>query len=106
MFKTGNKNKTTGTKFEKKVLKQTTRIQPGSGNKFYNPNDIKTETELIECKTTGSKSLSIKKEWLDKVFTNSIIQNRMPVLTFGFQDSDQTYAIIRYEDYKQLKEGD
>ena len=57
-------------KQEKRVAKDIGgKVTSNSGATRFYKDDISTDSMLIECKTktTTSKSVSIKKEWLDKL---------------------------------------
>jgi hypothetical protein len=103
-----------GMGFEKRVAKKynktvnkpidSARRRPNSGAIWSMPGDIVTqEGFLFECKERGSvtgrgeKTISIHKEWLDKVALESISAKRCYwALPFGFKESDDVYIIKDY----------
>jgi hypothetical protein len=105
-----------GTDFEKKIIKTSNRIKQkpkpkdaaratiNSGAFWMDKADISLEDLLVEAKDRGTeKSMSIKREWLEKVYDESLEVGRLPVLTFQFKDDDTIYAVMRYEDLLHIK---
>ena len=106
------KKKKEGMDFEKKVAsaynKQVTkkntsaRRQPNSGAIWSMPGDIITEEGiLMECKergtktSSGEKSITIHKEWLEKVSREAA--GKYWILPFGFKGSDDIYIAKEYQ---------
>jgi hypothetical protein len=103
-----------GMGFEKKVTKRynkkvtqtntSARRRPNSGAIWSMPGDIVTEEGFIfECKERGSitgrgeKTISIHKEWLDKVALEAISSKRRYwAVPFGYKDSDEVYIVKDY----------
>ncbi|MBA4293841.1 hypothetical protein C0431_12835 [bacterium] len=84
------------------------RRQPGSGALAHALGDVITSEELTaaiaEFKERGSitksgaKSISIKKEWLDKLEQEAARMNRdYYFLPFRFTGEDKDYLVIEYE---------
>ena len=81
------KNLTVSQKHERRVeSKVGGRRQAGSGNQQWAKGDIKTDTHLIECKTTEKKSMSIKAEWLAKITEEAQMEGRMPAVQISFEN--------------------
>lgn len=88
-----------------RLEEETIRAQPNSGATLFAKGDCISENILIECKSTTKKSYSIKKEELEKIFDQSRVEGRMPILNFGFEEKNgynQIYSIVRYEDLLAL----
>lgn len=51
-----------------------------SGAFWSRKGDVRTDMFLIEAKATAKKSMSIKKEWLEKIRREAIMESRMPLL--------------------------
>ena len=57
-----------------------------SGAKWFSKGDLKTETHLIEVKSTEKKQMTVKKEWLYKIRTEAIKSGKDPVMIIDFGD--------------------
>lgn len=77
-----NENQKKGRKFEKKPVRQTI----GSGNRWFDPGDQVTPTDMIEKKLTSKKSFSVTRELLKTLFYNAIMANKTPILEIKIQD--------------------
>ncbi len=42
----------------------------------------------LECKSTTSASMSVKKDWLDKIHSESIARGEIPLFSISFVDAD------------------
>lgn len=62
------------------------KTQRGSGSKDFHKGDIKSVELLVEAKRTDKDSLSVKKEWLIKIFQESVSYSRIPALSIEFDD--------------------
>ena len=73
---------------EKRVAKQLKgKKQPNSGAGNFSKGDVIADDFLIECKTmtTEKKSISIKKEWIDKNREEAFALNKKySVIAFNF----------------------
>lgn len=56
------------------------RRVPGSGASMFAKGDVRSEHFLVECKRTEHASLSLKKEWLDKISAEAATEGREPAL--------------------------
>lgn len=95
-------------KQEKQVAKAIKGSQTSnSGATPYDKGDVKTDKVLVECKTktTISKSISIQKEWLDKLREESIFMKKpFYTLVFNFGENTDNYYVIPERIYIQLLE--
>lgn len=84
------------------------RRQPGSGAMPHALGDVITSEELTSAiaefkergtvTKSGAKSISIKKEWLDKLEEEAAIMKReYYFLPFRYTGSDKDYLVIEYE---------
>lgn len=66
------------------------KAQPASGAMLGVKGDVKKDTAehrlLLENKSTIKDSLSLKKEWLDKIYQEALEQGRTPALSIQFTD--------------------
>ncbi len=56
---------------EKRLAKEG-YVVPGSGSSFAAKGDVNFEDILFECKRTDKKSMSVKGEWLAKIFSEAV----------------------------------
>lgn len=97
-------------KQENKVAKSLGgRRQSNSGATPFYKGDVVTKSFLIECKTSTSpkKSVSIKKEWLEKNHMERFAMNKQHsaiAFDFGEGDGEMTYYVIDERLFKQLVE--
>ena len=65
----------------------------GRTNRFgFKPDiqgDSSTRQLLIESKSTGKASISIKQKWLEKNNADSLMHNKIPALTITFENMDE-----------------
>lgn len=80
-----------------------------SGALWYEQGDIKDTLLHPECKErkgnelkSGEKSMSIKKEWLEKAKEECRFNQKTMVLPFRFKNDDNIYAIMEFEDISEL----
>lgn len=75
------------------------RRQLRSGGIWFLPGDIDDEILIPECKerdevtSSGEKSFSIKKEWIEKVYEEARLVDKFPALVFRFKNDDKAYFI-------------
>lgn len=95
------------TKQEKYVAKEfnATRTK-NSGATMFQKGDLLMDKFLLECKTKTSDadSISIKKEWLEKIVKESLMMGKdYCALIFNFGPSSQkNYVIIDEDTFKEL----
>lgn len=84
-------------KQEKRTAKNLgAKVQTSSGSSAFLKGDVVSEKCLIECKTseTVKKSVSVKKEWLDKIDEQCFAMGKKyPVLAFDFGDGENYYVL-------------
>lgn len=85
-------------KQEKQVAKQLNgKVTPNSGATPFAPGDVKTDKFLIECKTRTdtSKSISIKKEWIEKIRKEALFAGKeYEALIFNFGPGEENFVIV------------
>lgn len=72
----------------------------GSGNKWYNPGDIKSEHFLIEAKQTDKKSYSLSRNKLDKIYEEALFSYKTPMFSIKIQDLD--VVVLFREDFEKI----
>lgn len=80
-----------------------------SGALWYEQGDILDEILHPECKEragrelkTGEKTISLRKEWLEKAASECEKTNKTMCLPFRFKNDETIYAIISFEDLANL----
>lgn len=61
-------------------------VVPGSGA-FDRPGDVRTDTFLVECKTTGEKSFRLSCEVIEKLTAEAESEERSPMLALRFENA-------------------
>lgn len=83
---------------EKAVAKSVSgHITKNSGSTKFDKGDVNTDNFLIECKTKEkfSDSISIKKDWLEKISTEALfVGKKYSALAFNFGPDQPIYYII------------
>lgn len=72
------------------------QVQVSSGSGNFRKGDVFTERCLVECKTATKevKSVSIKKEWLEKIREQCLgMRKQYPIVAFDFGDGENYYII-------------
>ena len=91
---------------EKKVAKAVGGKQtPNSGATSFIKSDILTDLFAIECKTvtTEKKSISIKKDWLEKNKEEAFEMGKSySALAFNFGPDTENYYIVDEKLFKEL----
>lgn len=83
------------------------RRQLRSGGIWFLPGDVQDSIVLPECKerdeytSTGEKSITIKKAWLEKVYEEARLADKFPALVFRFKNDDRAYFI---DDFTVLRD--
>lgn len=73
------------------------RVQPGSGSGEFRKGDVRTAELLIENKRTDAQSMSIKGEWLDKIWFEARSEGRLPVV--GIEIAGREWVLMPREDF-------
>ena len=93
-------------KQEKEVAKELGGTPtPNSGATPFIKGDLTLKKFLIECKTktSDSESISIKKEWLEKLNQEALFMGKpYKALIFSFGPASKTYVIIDENTFKEL----
>lgn len=81
------------------------RQQMASGSVWFAKSDVISELFQIEAKTKAkpSKSISVKKEWHEKIEHEGFEANKIPALVYSFGDSTDYFA-LRDRDFLALVE--
>lgn len=82
------------------------KLQSNSGATLFNKGDVITKDWLFEAKTcmTEKQSFSIKKDWLDKLKSESFAMNKefyALIFNFGIKN-EQNYYILNEKTFKQI----
>lgn len=107
-YKEANKDNSWETLEEEMVYKlnnipniQQARRSRGSGNTWFEKGDVLDMFVTMECKErkgntlkSGEKSMSIKKEWLDKATEEASHNDRVMALPFRFKGDNKSYIIM------------
>lgn len=68
--------------------------------------DVNSRLHLLECKTTGKKSLRIEQKWLTKIAREAAMKTKMPGLVFSFPDMasdiDQDWIAVSMRDFLSI----
>lgn len=86
---------------EKRITRDLTKIgdtakrQKASGAMWNHKSDVISQMFQVEAKTRlkPSKSIIMKKEWLDKIEGEALQDGRIPVLVFSFGDGKDYYCL-------------
>jgi len=82
------------------------RRVPASGALPGIKGDVSGKLHLIECKTTGKKSIRIEQRWLTKIAREAAMKHKMPGLVFSFpdiaSDVDQDWIAVPMRDFVNL----
>jgi hypothetical protein len=63
--------------------------QKASGAVTHHRGDVSTKELLFEAKRTDKDSMSLKKEWLEKITKEALVSNRIPALSIEFGEIEQ-----------------
>lgn len=76
----------------------------GSGNGWIRKADVRTDTELIEFKTTSKSSYALKSSELRKLWDQALLDGRTPVFEIEYAQDGVTCVILDKNDYMALRE--
>ena len=85
------------------------KVQPNSGATPFLKGDVVADNWLVECKTqlTSKKSMSIKKEWLDKLEEERFaMRKQFMTLAFNFGPDEEIYYVVPEKTMKALMKGE
>jgi hypothetical protein len=74
----------------------------GSGNKWYQPGDVRSESFLIEGKDRTKNPFPLHREWLEKIREQAALSGRIGVLGFRYTGTGSVFGIIEREDLLEL----
>jgi len=72
----------------------------GSGNRWYNPGDSRSNDYLVESKFTEKDSYSLNRKKLQKIYKEALLTYKIPL--FMVQIKDMEVVIMFKEDWKKL----
>ena len=82
------------------------KVQPNSGATPFMKGDVLIGNDwLVECKTqtTNKKSISIKKEWFDKLEEERFAMRKPnSVLAFNFGPDEEMYYVVSEKMFKEI----
>ena len=86
-------------------IKEEARQTMNSGAIWFNKSDVVSKNFRIEAKTRTkpSKSITIKKEWLEKIEKEAFLTGKTPALAFSFGDG-KDYFILSDKDFYEIVE--
>ncbi|MEK5060883.1 MULTISPECIES: hypothetical protein [unclassified Paenibacillus] len=89
-------------------IKQDAKRVLASGALWFAKSDIVSELFQIEAKTKEkpSKSMTIKKEWMDKIEQEGFENKKIPALAFSFGENTDYFVIRDREFYTLVEELD
>ena len=76
-----------------------------SGAIWFDKSDVVSKNFRVEAKTRTkpSKSITIQKEWLDKIENEAFLTDKTPTLAFSFGDG-KDYFILSDRDFYEIAE--
>lgn len=77
--------------------------QPGSGNQWARPGDVKTLQFLIDSKQTDKKSFSISHNMWDKISEEAALAYRIPMISLLLQDVE--LVVLSKDDFLAIQKG-
>lgn len=93
---------------EKNVAKRLNgKRQPNSGATNFRKGDVELKHFLLDCKTVTvpKKSMSIKKEWIDKIKQEAFAMGKSSfAICFNFEPNGQNFYIIDEGTFRYLQE--
>lgn len=78
------------------------RVTPGSGNQWHTKNDVRTDTESFEFKSTLARQFTLRLNDLKQAEKYALLDDRSMVFAIDIQGSQ--YAILTWDDYLTLRE--
>jgi hypothetical protein len=78
----------------------------GSGSSPYLKSDASSDHYQIEAKQTEKKSISLKMDWLKKIYYEAVGRHKQPMLTIRFLnmpiDVDRDWIMIPKTEFEEL----
>ena len=76
------------------------KLVRGSGNRWYNPGDSRSDKYLVESKYTGGKSYSLNRGKLQKLYKEALMTYKIPLFMVQIQDVE--VVILFNDDFEKL----
>ena len=94
---------------EKKVAKEIGgRVVAGSGASMYSKGDVENRDILVECKTTARPNITVKGEWLEKIYMEALDKRKTPALSIELRGktgiAPQDWVLIPLNVFSELVE--
>ncbi len=88
-----------------KEIKEDAKRTLASGAMWFAKSDVVTKRFRVECKTRlkPSKSITLKKEWLEKIQKEAFETNKTGLLVFSFGDGED-FVVLRNQDFLKMVE--
>jgi len=68
-------------------------ITPGSGNQWHSKGDVHSDKFIVECKSTTHASYSLKAADFLKLYLQSVVENKQPVMEIEFAHHNLTLVV-------------
>jgi len=84
-------------------IKEEAKRMMASGALWFAKSDVVTKRFRVECKTKEqpTKSITVKKEWFEKIQREAFESNKVGILAFSFGDGED-FVAMRIEDFIEL----
>lgn len=88
------------------------RLRPGSGNMEGAKGDVVTAEYLVENKATQSDSMSLKSDWLRKIYQEALEAGKVPALAIQFtneagkSEKRERWVMVPESHWRELTEKD
>jgi hypothetical protein len=88
-----------------KEIKEDAKQTMNSGAIWFDKSDVVSKNFRVEAKTKvkPSESITIKKEWLNKIEKEAFLTGKTPALAFSFGDG-KDYFILTDKDFYMIAE--
>ena len=73
---------------------------PGSGNQWHSKGDVKSDSLLVECKTTEKASYRLSLDTLKTAELEAIMAGKLGVLQIEIQG--RRYAVLNWDEFERL----
>jgi hypothetical protein len=71
------------------------KVVRGSGSRWYNPGDARSDNFLVESKYTEKGSYSLNKKKLDKLYREALMTYKIPLFMVQIQDTE---VVVMFKD--------
>jgi hypothetical protein len=76
------------------------RKNRGSGNRWYNPGDSRSDNFLVESKFTERKSYSLNRNRIQKICNEALLVFKIPLFMVQIQDLE--VVVMMKEDWEKI----